>query len=184
MVTVLHFDCSDAFKWLHHTWGKWAALYCLAKSVSLVINAWMWTEMSTKGRALFCSSQALWVIYSCICSRKSESKRCLSAYAVFSPKHSHDQTTDPQSLHLWINKQSRVCVFPLLSIFPALWRRNVRKITLAGAHKPHAGIESQLRPGAERLGAQQEFLHLFSLSFSLSLLPVALQALGWKCQNR
>lgn len=42
---------------------------------------------------------------------------------------------------------------------------HVRKITLAGAHEPHAGIESQLRPGAEGLGAQQEFLPLFSLSF-------------------
>lgn len=48
--------------------------------------------------------------YSSICSRKSERKRCLSAYAVFRPKHSHDQPTDPQSLNLWINKQSWVCV--------------------------------------------------------------------------
>ncbi len=55
-------------------------------------------------------SVRLGIIYSLICSRKSERKRCLSSYAVFRPKHSHDQPTDPQSLNLWINKQSWVCV--------------------------------------------------------------------------
>lgn len=56
---------------------------------------------------------------------------------------------------------------------------HIRKITLAGAHKPHAGIESQLRPGAEGLGAQQEFLHLlfFVLSMSLSLSSLLLYKL-------
>lgn len=56
---------------------------------------------------------------------------------------------------------------------------HIRKITLAGAHKPHAGIESQLRPGAEGLGAQQEFLHLlfFVLLMSLSLSSLLLYKL-------
>ncbi len=97
------FDC---FKWLH-TWGSELPFAASPSRFCWRLRLGCGPRWAHKDER--CSVR-LGIIYSLICSRTSERKRCLSSYAVFRPKHSHDQPTDPQSLNLWINKQSWVCV--------------------------------------------------------------------------